>query len=213
MDDAATPSTRRRGSGRNQAAKSAETQRRLVESAIRCLHADGYAAVSTEQILQDCGLSRGAMLHHFPTRADLMAAVVNATYREEVAAYVRLLGAIADPDQRLEALPEIAWEVLGRPAGVAVLEILQASRSDEALGARLRPVQEQIEADSLNQIRFLERTVGRPVSADAIRLIFWAVRGLSIAHTLTGDSAAILRSIRLLRQVLLAAAPAPAPQD
>lgn len=194
---------RRRGAGPGQAEKSAETRRRLMEAAVACLHAKGYAAVSTEDVLKAAGVSRGAMLHQFPTRADLMVAVVQGAYREEVAAYARLLSAIADPDERLGAIPEIAWDVLGRPAGVAVLEILQASRSDDELGSRLRPVQEQIEADSLTHITLLEGIVGRPLSADAIRLVVWAVRGLSIAHTLTGDTAATLRSVKLLRQVLI----------
>lgn len=112
-----------------QAERTARTRSKVLATAIDCLHTVGYAATTTSLVAQRSG-SRGAMLHQFPTRADLMLAVVEAAFEEEMDLYDARFGAIADPKERVFAIPEAIWETLSRPAGVAVLEILQGSRSD-----------------------------------------------------------------------------------
>ena len=107
-----------------QAERTARTRAKVLATAIDCLHAEGYAATTTSLVAQRSG-SRGAMLHQFPTRADLMLAVVEAAFEEEMDLYDARFGAIADPKERVLAIPEAVWETLSRPAGVAVLEILQ----------------------------------------------------------------------------------------
>ena len=196
---------------RTQAERSAGTRGKLRDAAIRCLRERGYAATTTLLVAEEAGVSRGAMLHQFPTKVDLMLFVVREVYRQELAVYAELLGAIDAPAARLEALPEIVWDVLSRPSGVAVLEIMQGARSDPVLAERLRSLQGEIETDSLTQIAHLDRLFGRSVSPAAMRLVVWAVRGLSIAQMLTDDPQAIGESVRLLR-VFLQPAPEPSAQ-
>ena len=186
---------------RTQAERSAETRRVLLETAIRCLHGQGYAATTTLLVAQEAGLSRGAMLHQFPTRVDLMIFVVQSVFDDEIAIYDARLSAIADPRERLFSLPEIVWDVLSRPSGVAVLEILQGSRSDPALVERLAPIQAQIEQNALAQ---LDRWYGSEAAASktAMRLVVWAIRGLSIAQVLAPDPEEIHKSVALLRRLL-----------
>lgn len=198
---------------RTQAERSAETRGKLLSATIRCLRERGYAATTTMLVAREAGLSRGAMLHQFPTKVDLMLFVVREVYAEELAVYARLLGAIADTEARIEALPDIVWRVLSRPSGVAVLEIMQGSRSDPVLVQRLRLLQGRIEMESLTQIGYLERVLGRPVSPAAIRLIVWAVRGLSVAQMLIDDPEAITESVRLLGVLLRAEPPTAQARD
>ena len=196
--DAAPPATRPRR--RTQAERSAETRRILLETAIRCLHRKGYAATTTLLVAEEAGLSRGAMLHQFPTRVDLMMFVVQSVFDDEVAIYDARLSAIADPRQRLFAFPEIVWEVLSRPSGVAVLEVLQGSRSDPDLASRLAPLQAQIEQNALTLLgRWFGEGAG--ASRSAMRLVVWAVRGLSIAQVLAPDPEEIRKSVTLLRRL------------
>jgi AcrR family transcriptional regulator len=193
---------------RTQAERSAETRRILLETTINCLHARGYAATTTLLVAEEAGLSRGAMLHQFPTRVDLMIFVVQSVFDDEVAIYDARLAAISDPRERIFAFPEIVWEVLSRPSGVAVLEILQGSRSDPALAERLAPLQAQIEQ---NALRLLERWLGETggASKTAMRLVVWAVRGLSIAQVLAPDPEEIEKSVTLLRRLFEAHAERP----
>ncbi len=187
---------------RTQAERSAETRARMLEATVRCLREKGYAATTTLLVAEQAGVSRGAMLHQFPTKVDLMLFVVREVYRDELRAYARLLGAFPDDRARLSAIPEVVWQVLSRPAGVAVLEIMLGSRSDPVLAERLGPLQKEIEADSFTQVRSYERALGREIPASYIRLVVWAVRGLSIAQMLTDDPGGIEDSVRFLRQLL-----------
>lgn len=145
------------------------------------------------------------MLHQFPSKVDLMLHVVKAVYEEEVALYQKALEPIEDPRERMLAFPEVAWQVLSRPAGVAVLEIMQGSRSDPELSARLKPLQREIEQDSFRQAGAIIGHVGGRASSTATRLFVWALRGLSVARVLTDEPGDIDRSVKLLRDLLAAA--------
>ena len=57
-------------------AKRSRRTRRLLPDAGRALFADqGYAHVTTKEILQRTGLTRGALSYHFRNKADFFAAV------------------------------------------------------------------------------------------------------------------------------------------
>lgn len=183
-----------------QAQRTARTRAKVLATAIRCLHTHGYAATTTSLVAKESG-SRGAMLHQFPTRADLMAAVLEVSFEEEMVIYGEMFGAIADPRERLFAIPEAVWETLSRPAGVAVLEILQGSRSDPAMVERLAPVLARISKESrrhLSQWFEGEFAASRP----EMRLIVWAVRGLSISQVLEPGVGDVRDSILLLRRMM-----------
>jgi AcrR family transcriptional regulator len=51
------------------------TRDRLVTHAIAVLGAEGVDAVTVRRVAREAGVSHGAPLRHFPTRADLLAAV------------------------------------------------------------------------------------------------------------------------------------------
>lgn len=187
---------------RTQESRSAETRARALETAIRLLYERGYAATNILTVASEAGISRGALQHQFPTKVDLMLYVVRTVYDQEKVLYSEQLDRIADPRERMLAFPEVAWDVLSRPSGVAVLEILQGSRSDADLAARLRPLQIEIERDSLDLVVSMAGQAGMDTSAPGVRLVVWAIRGLSVAQLLVEDPAEIRKSVRLLRRLL-----------
>ena len=56
----------------------------LVESAHELFMERDYDLVSTEEILERAGVSRGALYHHFPTKLDLFRAVFMASERRVI---------------------------------------------------------------------------------------------------------------------------------
>ena len=187
---------------RTQAERSDETRARLLEATIRCLHAHGYAATTTLLVAESAGLSRGAMLHQFPTKVDLMLFVVRAVYDRETAEYGARMRHIRNPRERMLAMINVGWEVLSRPSGVAVLEVLQGSRSDRELAERLLPLQSTIENESFAWAeRHADQLLGPTDTRPLLRLIVWTIRGLSVAKTLDRE-AELDRSIRLLRDMI-----------
>lgn len=186
---------------RTQAERSAGTRAALLQAAIKALYEHGYSASTTMLVAEMAGVSRGAMLHQFRTKADLMTFVVEAVYAEELERYAERLSDVTDPTERMLAYPEIVWEVLSRPSGVAVLEILQGSRSDPVLAEQLAPIQARIEA---NALELLGSEMGSRARAalSMMRLVVWSARGLSIAKVLAPDPDRVGDSMRLLRKLM-----------
>lgn len=192
---------------RTQAERSAETQRKLIDAAIAVLHRVGYGATTTGLIAEEAGVSRGAMLHQYPTKVDLMLAVVSEVYDRETEEYRRRGATAASPRERFFQFPELMWDVLTRPAAMAVLEIMMGSRSDPELAARLAPLERRIEATSQATVDQILKEGGFPdlPEMNAMRRLFVAaVRGLSIDLMLVKDRGELEEAIELLKRLLRA---------
>jgi len=188
---------------RTQAERSAQTRAALLDASIRMLHAHGYGATTLMVITEAADVSRGAMLHQFRTKADLMAFVVESVYAEELQQYPKLLAGAKSQEEILLGYPEALWAVLSRPSGVAVLEILQGSRSDPILAEKILPLYDKIERDSFGNVA--RATGANPDSLTSmVRLVVWAIRGLSIAKTVHPDLEPTPAAVTLLKDLLAA---------
>ena len=169
--------TRARRMRQTQAERSAATRQVLLDAAIKCLFEHGYGTTTTTLVAEAAGVSRGAMLHQFPSKADLMTFVVEAVFDEDIALYREMLKDVAGGRERLLAYPHAAWTLMGRPAGIAIMEIFQGSRSDPVLAEKLRAVQERIDAIAIAR---LEEELHRAPSIPLMQLIVAVGRGLAI---------------------------------
>ncbi len=80
------------------------TRARLVENAFREIHAHGYGGASLDRILADSGVTKGALYHHFSSKADLLHAVIDDAIRPMVGE--RWLGPLQESDDPIRALAE-----------------------------------------------------------------------------------------------------------
>lgn len=67
---------------RSQADRRAATRAALLAAARSEFVERGYAAAATEQVVRRAGVTRGALYHHFPDKAALLEAVVEAVAAE-----------------------------------------------------------------------------------------------------------------------------------
>jgi AcrR family transcriptional regulator len=116
--------------------RSAVTRQKLIEAAIFCLHRYGYSATSTTLVAEVAELSRGAMVHHFGAKVDLMLAVARYVVDDQNKFMDQALRAIPRGLERFVGLTETTWEAMSQPGAIALLEIMMASRSDAALAER-----------------------------------------------------------------------------
>lgn len=188
---------------KSQKARSARTRQLLRDAAIQCLSQHGYGMTTTTLIAEMAGVSRGAMLHQFPSKADLMIFVVESIFEEQAEYYREQLKAANDKRQRLLAYPEAVWASTRRPSGIAMLEIFQGSRSDHALAAKLSPVQARIDAIA---IASLTKEFKREPSVAMFQLIVGAARGLALGEVIAPAGETGKDAILLLRELLEAAA-------
>lgn len=189
---------------RTQAERTDGTKKALIEAAINIIHRIGYGGATTALIAQEAGVSRGAILHHFGTRAELMASVIKDVFEKERSEYERL-DAEKHLGHRVADWPAMLWAVFSRPSGLAVLEILQAARSDAELSERVKSTQLAIEETALTDVN---QEFGLPIdihSMARMRLLVWSIRGLAIAQVLVKDPEEISGSVELFSRILEAA--------
>lgn len=95
--------------------RAASTRARLIRVARERFARHGYAAAGTESILDEAGLGRGALYHHFTDKAALFQAVCEQLGEEALAAVEVVAAVEADPVDALVA-GSIAWiEFIIRP--------------------------------------------------------------------------------------------------
>lgn len=74
----------------------------------------------------EAGVSRGAMLHHFPTKVDLMIAVGEDAATTQNRYVRRRLNQIDPGRDRFLALAQATWEAVGQPPALPMMEIMIA---------------------------------------------------------------------------------------
>jgi AcrR family transcriptional regulator len=194
-------STRRR---RPQAERTAEMRARLIQAAIACLYRSGYTATTVSAVADEAGVSRGAMTHHFKAKTDLMLAVVQSVFESDSDAYNQSIREM-EPARWLERLPQTMWGVMSKPSGIAVMEIMLASRSDPELGEQLRTLQKAIDERSHEWSSERVRAAGlTPVpQAEAIHELYVAaVRGLALEAVFMNNDAGVQRSLQVLSDLM-----------
>jgi len=123
---------------RSQAERRASTRARLLDATLECLVERGYAATTTVEIESRAGVSRGARVHHFPTKAGLLGAAVGHLYDRIARRYHAALAAAPADSDRFHAGYRLLWDTYADPAFAAVLELLVAARTDAELREALR---------------------------------------------------------------------------
>src|SRR5688500_10616725 len=119
--------------GMTQAERRATTQTRLLEAAIDCVAELGYVRSSTTEIARRAGVSRGAQLHHFPTKAELVGAAIDYSLTRRLEEYVRLVEQIPPGRERVAKAIDHLWASFQEKDCTAWIEVAVAARADPEL--------------------------------------------------------------------------------
>ena len=114
---------------------------RLLEATIDCLVDHGYAGTSTTRVVERAGVTRGAQVHHFPTKAALVAAAMRhlAAKRAELAfSELDRIRSSADP---VDGALDLLWDLHQGPVFSATVELWVAARTDPELHGQLSLVE------------------------------------------------------------------------
>ncbi len=124
-----------------QKTKSGMTQAAILDAALNCFYKFGYANTTTENIANAAGVSRGAMLHHFPTRFDLIKAAVERLNHRRLDTYAREEAKVQQGAEhtRIEEGIDTYWRQLNTPDFVVFHELKVAARTDPELAKILIP--------------------------------------------------------------------------
>ena len=171
---------------RTQDERSASTRALLLDATIACLVEVGYAATTTTLIAERAGVSRGAQMHHYKTRAELVAAAVEhlgvriGQQIEEQTALRRRRG-----DADLSAAVDVLWDGFTTPLFTAWLELAVAARSDDELRAQLDrsgPRVERAVRTVLGTV-FGEEAAAAPGYQQAVEMTFELMCGMALTRS------------------------------
>lgn len=82
--------------------KAASTKANIIAVARRLFATRGYAGTSTEAVLEESQVSRGALYHHFENKETLFAAVMEAVEADITTATAHARANVSDPVEALE---------------------------------------------------------------------------------------------------------------
>ena len=122
--------------------KSAQTRLRMLDAAVDCLVEGGYAGLTTAQVAERAGVSRGAMHHHFATRMDLVAAVVDHIFYQRMRLFLEdYLGTMAQrrDEELIDLATEAHWRSVQTREYAAYLELAVAARTNPELNVAFEP--------------------------------------------------------------------------
>jgi AcrR family transcriptional regulator len=115
------------------------TRRRILDAAIDCLFELGYAGTTTVMVQARAEVTRGCLLHHFPSRDELLVAAVAHLGEARFAAVLDQVKATANEENRIDAAVEAMWDSFQGPLFVAAAELWLAARTHQELRAVLTP--------------------------------------------------------------------------
>lgn len=190
---------------RTQEQRTEAMRAKLIQAAIDCLYRLGYAETTTALVAATAGASRGAMLHHFPSKDDLFQAVVEYALQRQIHHNDQRLKAIDDPVERFLSLPTIAWEFIQAPEYVAWMEIWMATRSHPELRVHIHRAYDAVEADFVETILNMAREAGArdATRVNTVRVILRAaLRGLAAEAAIDRNPAQFAHAIDEMRHIL-----------
>ncbi len=189
-----------------QQTKSELTRTSILDAAVDCFYERGYRSTTTEHVSNKAGVSRGAMLHHFPTRLDLIKATVLHLNRKRLEMFVEeessvQRGAIYT---RVEEGIDAYWEQLNTPTFVVFMELKMAARTDRELEKVLLPALEDFQAAWARNTRSVFPDLALSESFErAVYLTLYLLDGMAMARVVDGPDVPVAMMLGWLKRELL----------
>lgn len=180
-----------------QADRTARSKELILDATIECLLAEGYSATTTMKVQAKAGVTRGRLLHHFPSKRELLTAAVtrlgqqrlNRNLEDRTDDFSRSLARQRPPAG--EVGPRSDWAVTTLWAGLmhssffTALELWIASRTDDVLADKVRAHEKSV----FERVRENAREVFGPVIATQttydhmFSALFSSMRGMAVTYT------------------------------
>ncbi len=175
----------------------------LTTAAIEVLRTVGYARATTQIIAKQAGVTTGALHHHFPTKGELMLAVldrVSSQLKERLEE-----GTILHVDApQVRALVEHLWQVYGHPEYWAVWEVIIGTRADPHLHEQV--VKHRSDTLQTVLVPWLDRLAlasdARDDVLETFEFMLIAIRGLGLERFLDKNDAYFDQHLSILAEFL-----------
>ncbi|ORA31753.1 TetR/AcrR family transcriptional regulator [Mycobacterium aquaticum] len=200
---------------RTQAERTAETRAALLDATLDLLAESGYKATTTTAVTHRAGVSMGALLHHFPTKSDLLTAAIGHAFDRRTHEYRQAMAATdlgADP---LDSSLDLLWSMCSGPTFTVFVELWVAARTEPELIEPLAAVDREflVTAQQMYTDYFLGSASNDDIARVGLQMVFSLLTGLAFSNMIPGydpfDSASVIEAFKGMVRASLAALQSP----
>jgi len=160
-----------------------------MEATVECLIERGWAGTTTVLVAERAGVSRGAQLHHFRTRGELVAAAVEYVGAQAVRTMLDRAAELPTTGNRTAAVVEFIVDFFVSPVFTAALELWVAARTDPELMSMVVDLEARVGRECHRiAVELLTVDERRPGVRETVQATLDLARGLALANLLTDDS-------------------------
>jgi AcrR family transcriptional regulator len=189
---------------RTHAERSATTRTALLDATIECLAELGYSGTTTAEVVRRAGLSRGAQVHHFPTKALLIAAALDHLLEIQCRNFTEHFAALPARSRTEATALGVLWSVLDSQAYRALMQLAVASFADESLRDSVAGVFLQLERTFLATFAEHFPDAAERANADVLALFAFRAMGSAALYRelgLTQEAEETVAMLRMLSRV------------
>lgn len=174
---------------RTQEMRSAEMRDKLLYAALDVLMEAGYGRLATQAVCERAGVSRGALLHHYPTRADLLAAAIERLLDDEIVEIRGMAASVRSGAIGLDAFVDDLWRRFSGRLFYITLEHITAARTDPDLRDVLLPIVKRfhVALDQMWTEFFAARGTADRATTTVLNLTLCLLRGMGAQTVLKPD--------------------------
>jgi AcrR family transcriptional regulator len=167
---------------RTQAERTEATRTQLLKAAANLIRRRGYARFRTADVAAEAGMSRGAQLHHFPTKDSLVVATLEYVFEQAQIMSRRRAAAINRPHDLIEAVIEDAREFFFSEHFMVAIDIVLSTSTDDAVRKQILEISRKARRPVETAWAEALAASGVPTSlaADMVALTLSLVRGMAL---------------------------------
>ena len=161
------------------------TRAAVLDAALECLVEKGYTATTTLEIARRAGVSRGAQLHHFPTKAELLTAAVHRLFERRADEFRRAFAGVKMTAGDVDRVIDVLWSMFRGSTFVAWSELWLAARTDADLRVAVVEMDRRITEDStaiIAELLHAEPGADPGFPEVALNFVFALMDGLAFRH-------------------------------
>lgn len=140
---------------RTQQQRRDETRRALLDAAVESLIEVGFARTTTLEVQRRADVSRGALLHHFPSKAELLVAAIAHLAEMRAAELKQLAAGLPEGRARTDAVLGLLWQCFSGTFFQVTMELRTAARTDPELRAVLVSAEKTLRDGIIKQAKTL----------------------------------------------------------
>ena len=167
---------------------SSDSREKILAAARRIAQAHGYSGLNFRDLAEDVGIRAASIYHHFPSKADLVAAVARRYWEDSAAALEALSAGSSDPSRCLHQYPDTFRKALVNDNRLCLCSFLAVEYDDLP-----DPVKKEVQTFTDVHVAWLSRVlsaaavVSSEESEGRARAIFAAVAGAQLVARSRSD--------------------------